>query len=703
MGTDPHIVKRKRQMYEVQKVFSKEKIFTGRKLKLLKTQIAQNPVFTNSEHTVSCTTSTISYDFKFNVGNKWAHIYHGNIGRKSKIQPKHPCIECGKGVVKRSKAISCDDCDLWIHVKCTNAISMDEYDALVTSGDCFSFTCDRCTLQNLPYSDLSNDTLLPDSDIPASTTSKIPLKTVPDLSCFQAKGLHFIGLNIRSILPKLSELKFLVAKINPATISISETWIDDSVVDSEIDLPGYCIIRRDRNRHGGGVCLYIRADLSFNVRSDLNVQTLEAIWIDILLPKTKPILVASIYRPPNQQEFLDKFDTVLNQIDPNQEGYILGDFNICTKSKKSHMFQKYSTSISTASYTQIIQSPTRISQHSSTIDHILCSFTDKVRQSGVVHTSLSDHSLVYCTRKQTKNVFNAHNTVTIRSMKGYSASIYANLLEDTDWSPVLHSLSPDTAWSNFKNILSEVLDKVAPEKTIRIKNRTEPWMTPTILEKIALRDGLFYLYRETLDSSVKFYHNKLRNEIQRNIKNAKAEYLQASLEDNLGKPKKLWHHLKTLGYNNKTKINSNIVLKIAGKLCYDTQEICNYINTFFTTIASNLVKNLPSAKGTFSTKSDLFKSFHRSKDIRPGHFTLQPVSSEYVYRELRNLNPQKSTSLDKIAPKFLRDGAKQLAPALHHIMNLSITQNNVPEDLKHAKVTPLLRKTINRKLAIIDR
>jgi hypothetical protein len=47
------------------------------------------------------------------------------------------------------------------------------------------------------------------------------------------------------------------------------------------------------------------------------------------------------------------------------------------------------------------------------------------------------------------------------------------------------------AWSNFKDIFTNILDTVAPLKEIRVKQRTEPWITSDILECIYSRDKLY--------------------------------------------------------------------------------------------------------------------------------------------------------------------------------------------------------------------
>ena len=43
----------------------------------------------------------------------------GPIQSVRQRKPKHPCIHCGIGVVSRSRAISCDSCENWVHSRCT--------------------------------------------------------------------------------------------------------------------------------------------------------------------------------------------------------------------------------------------------------------------------------------------------------------------------------------------------------------------------------------------------------------------------------------------------------------------------------------------------------------------------------------------------------------------------------------------------------
>jgi len=43
----------------------------------------------------------------------------------------------------------------------------------------------------------------------------------------------------------------------PDIVCITETWLCNDICELESSIPGYTCIRCDRNRHGGGVALFI--------------------------------------------------------------------------------------------------------------------------------------------------------------------------------------------------------------------------------------------------------------------------------------------------------------------------------------------------------------------------------------------------------------------------------------------------------------
>ena len=83
---------------------------------------------------------------------------------------------------------------------------------------------------------------------------------------FKHRGLHFLHLNINSLLPKIDELRHIAKSTNAVVIGISESKLDDSELTSEIEIGEYDLLHCGRRRHGGGVDCYIRNDLSHNVK-----------------------------------------------------------------------------------------------------------------------------------------------------------------------------------------------------------------------------------------------------------------------------------------------------------------------------------------------------------------------------------------------------------------------------------------------------
>ena len=48
---------------------------------------------------------------------------------------------------------------------------------------------------------------------------------------------------------------------------MAESKLNHNIPDSEVNLPGYDILRCDRNRNGDGVACYISKDPFFNTRT----------------------------------------------------------------------------------------------------------------------------------------------------------------------------------------------------------------------------------------------------------------------------------------------------------------------------------------------------------------------------------------------------------------------------------------------------
>ena len=101
------------------------------------------------------------------------------------------------------------------------------------------------------------------------------------------------------------------------------------------------------------------------------------------------------------------------------------DSNIPTKKIKS-LYELYQL-------TQLINEATRVTRTTtSLIDHIVTNTLEKISHSSVIHTGISDHSLVFAIR-EISIIYKQENTVEIRNMKNFDKEKFTKELLKQHW------------------------------------------------------------------------------------------------------------------------------------------------------------------------------------------------------------------------------------------------------------------------------
>lgn len=107
-------------------------------------------------------------------------------------------------------------------------------------------------------------------------------------STFSATSFSFVHLNVQSIIPKLDLLE--TELFNHSILSLTETRFADNLVNSEIHLsnfqPPFCNCR-NKGTLGAGVAVYVKDHIFAKRRADLEIPTVECVWIDILVQGQK--------------------------------------------------------------------------------------------------------------------------------------------------------------------------------------------------------------------------------------------------------------------------------------------------------------------------------------------------------------------------------------------------------------------------------
>ena len=157
----------------------------------------------------------------------------------------------------------------------------------------------------------------------------LPSLSVRDFMRF--RGLKVAHLNIRSVYPKLDSLKLWLLNQPFDVFTVSETWLKPSILDNEIQIPGYSCARSDRlHKTVGGAMAYVRDGIPYRLRPDLGASLPESCVIEISRPKCKKLIIWTIYRAPdsNLETFIQDLNTSLSLVPIKTELILLVDFNI---------------------------------------------------------------------------------------------------------------------------------------------------------------------------------------------------------------------------------------------------------------------------------------------------------------------------------------------------------------------------------------
>ena len=134
--------------------------------------------------------------------------------------------------------------------------------------------------------------------------------------------------NINSIRYKFDQLVYGV-KGKADVLMITETKFDDSFPTMQFNIEGYHTFRLNRSEYGGGILLYLRADIPSNFIPMKN-STIEGFFIELNLRKKKRLLCCTYN--PSRSFISHHLSTIGNNIDlllTNYENFFLmGDLNV---------------------------------------------------------------------------------------------------------------------------------------------------------------------------------------------------------------------------------------------------------------------------------------------------------------------------------------------------------------------------------------
>ena len=473
-----------------------------------------------------------------------------------------------------------------------------------------------------------------------------------------------------SLVPKIDEVQEVVRSGYYQFISLVETWLQNHIHDHVIDIEGYNLIRRDRiNGQHGGVCMYIKNSIRFELLETISNEQFEVLWINLNLSRLprgyNNLVIGTVYHPPSADNlamlnYLMNSLSTLESLFSNCAFIILGDFN---RLNISQLKSNYGLR-------QLVNFPTR---GRNTLDLVLTNLHEYYDQpTKYAPFGLSDHMSVELKPKN-RTQFQSAQRIKIkkRDLRPSSRLIFRKYLELLNIPNMFNNVLTCTEKNTLlETMLTVGLDYILPLRSVKTWSNEPPWMTPelsSLIKKrqIALKQG----------NTLQFKY--LRNRVNRKRKSCRAKYYAKSVQHlKQCKPSAWWDEVKKLSGSKSVYKNNEEILRALRPDNYFSKtvkvEIANEINNSFLSPMRTFTPLTPD-------------HYQDMVPNNPNNLTLT-VTNEDVFNKLSTLNSRKANGPDGIPLWVLKENADLLAFPVTEILNCSYREYRLPHSWKKADI-----------------
>ena len=482
--------------------------------------------------------------------------------------------------------------------------------------------------------------------------------------------LNILYFNARSILPKIDELATLTDTHNPDLICIVESWLNKDIADSEIALPGYVSLRYDRDRHGGGVLIYVKNVLCFSILPSppSSIELLSIVIQHNSMPAR--VCLSVFYRSPSSvPETLDAVCDYFNSIDSAQytNFVFIGDFNIDMSTCSHPQFHKLNNIMSTYNLSQMVTEHTHVHHNGtkSTIDLLFVSDPHLVRSCLTIPPISNSDYLGLQINLSLKAPIQVPKRRIVWRYQLADWDRACQLIDSTDWLSLVDQADINRSWINWRDKFIQIMQECIPSCVLPPR-RNRPWLTKRLIQAIRRRNALYRHAKATGDYTK---YKRYRNKVVNYLRNAKMAYFRKL---NPRRTKEFWKTCKLL---NRTT-SSIPTLTTPSTTAHTNLQKAELLNSFFVSC---------------------FNRSHNPLDITDYHALpcIGEISIAMLCEEdavldlLASLDTSKSSGPDCISAQMLKRTAASIAPSVTLLFNQSLKQGQIPSDWKVSHVVPI--------------
>ena len=491
---------------------------------------------------------------KFTQGRPITHVfYQGQTYTYDKLPP-FPKNKANRAKAKKN-----------LGKKIVTSTAHDNIESEISSGPSIStISCDILFTSNL--NPLANS-------FSSSSNDKDLCATLRSLRASNAGNIIIAHLNINSLRYKFNSLVELIQG-NLDILVIGETKLDNTFPDAQFKIDGFKLYRKDRNEDGGGVVIYVRADIPSQEKDYQLPSNVEGVLVEINLRKMKFLLIGVYHSThvtygTSDDVFLHELGTCLDVHSSYDKFLIAGDFNMQEHNTKlSNFLDEFHSK-------NLVKEPTcfKNPNNPSSVDLFITNFPRSFMKTTTITTGLSDFHEMIITVMRTTFPKSEPHIVHYRDQSKFSA---ANFCRDLENELKKHPFQYD----KFEHAFLGTLELHAPQKTKVLRANHKPYVTKEMRKAIMHRSKLQNrLHRNYTPENLAAY-KKQKNYCNRLYKRTRKEYLDNLNVRNITDNKKFWRTVKPF-FSDKGGTRDKIVLVEEENIINNDAEIAQTFNDFF--------------------------------------------------------------------------------------------------------------------------
>ena len=487
---------------------------------------------------------------------------------------------------------------------------------------------------------------------------------------------------------KLDELHTMICSLQPDIVGISESWTNNSILDSELGIFGYEVFRCDRpNLHrGGGVLLYIRIELQ-PIQHFPRSSFPEQVWCKLRNKNKEEQLIGVCYRTPTASIYQSNTDTLLRDLLNELSGkhfVLMGDFNyphidwsakqcMPTASRETQMF------LDCCEDNFFVQHVTVETRLKSTLDLVISDTLEAVDNMHLLGKFADSDHFMLCWNISYQHSTRANNQLDRSGTFDYAKGNFTAMrqeLSTVDWKELLQSLSLEECWKTFKEIVNSLEARHIPVKKFSKKKVQKPvWMSYKAMKLVTKKHNVYKKYKSVHHPA----YVKATKEVKKEIKKAKKKF-ESKLAQNIKDDKKSFYAYVRSKSKARTRIGP--LTGDDGEAVEDSSDMAESFNKFFSSVFTDEdTGNVPIADNVFSgSKEDALQ------DVT--------VRDKMIVDKLTKLRSDKAAGADAMSPWLLKEVHDLLVTPISILLRKSLDEGTVPDDWRIANVCPIFKKGV---------